>query len=188
MNENFIRTYENTLTPELLQTLLQMINQQVTFRERSDKFRKDKQIALDPYWPEVVTDINNCILKGLGQYMDDFPYLSDQGKDWWSGSTILQKTEPCEGYHAFHAEDNSWNNRYRVLAWMVYLNDVPEGGETEFLYQQIKIKPTENTLVIWPGAFTHLHRGNPPMSTKYVLTGWFSPMQNMNRYLIGRND
>ena len=24
--------------------------------------------------------------------MDDFPYLSDQGTDWWSGSTILQKT------------------------------------------------------------------------------------------------
>ena len=46
---------------------------------------------------------------------------------------ILQKTEPMEGYHSFHAEDNSWNNRYRVLAWMVYLNDVAEGGETEFV-------------------------------------------------------
>ena len=120
--------------------------------------------------------------------MDDFPYLSDQGKDWWSGTCILQKTEPMEGYHSFHAEDNSWNNRFRVLAWMVYLNDVPEGGETEWLYQQVKIKPTANTLVIWPGSFTHLHRGNPPMSTKYVLTGWFSPMANMNRYLMGRND
>ena len=51
-----------------------MVDQQVT-RPRSDKFRKDKQLALDPYWL-VVTDVNNCILKGLGQYMDDFPYLS----------------------------------------------------------------------------------------------------------------
>ena len=49
----------------------------------------------------------------------------------------------------FMLRTNSWNNRYRVLAWMVYLNDVPEGGETEFLYQQVKIKPTANTLVIY---------------------------------------
>jgi hypothetical protein len=188
MNENFIRTYPNALPQELVKTLRQMIEQQVTFKTRSDQHRQDKQIALDPYWPALVTDINQSILQGLGKYMDDFPYLSDQGKDWWSGTTILQKTEPMEGYHSFHAEDNSWNNRFRVLAWMVYLNDVAEGGETEWLYQQVKIKPTANTLVIWPGSFTHLHRGNPPMITKYVLTGWFSPMANMNRYLMGRND
>ena len=27
------------------------------------------------------------------------------------------------------------------MAWMVYLNDVEEGGETEFLYQKLKVKP-----------------------------------------------
>ena len=66
---------------------------------------------------------------------------------------------------------------------MVYLNDVEEGGETEFLYQQLKIKPSKGRVVIWPGSFTHLHRGNPPMSTKYIATGWFAFIGGMeNRY------
>ena len=64
--------------------------------------------------------------------MDDFPYLQDQGEDWFSGVSILQKTEPMEGYHVFHAENAGWLNRHRVLAWMVYLNDVEEGERQNF--------------------------------------------------------
>ena len=59
------------------------------------------------------------------------------------------------------------------MAWMVYLNDVEEGGETEFLYQKRKVKPKKGTILIWPGGYTHLHRGNPPMSDKYIATGWW---------------
>ena len=62
---------------------------------------------------------------------------------------------------------------------MIYLNDVEEGGETEFLYQKIRIKPKSNMGLIWPGGFTHTHRGNPPLSgTKYILTGWISGISN----------
>jgi len=44
---------------------------------------------------------------------------------------------------------------------------------TTFLYQQLKVKPKKGTVVIWPGSYTHLHRGNPPMSDKYIATGWY---------------
>ena len=55
----------------------------------------------------------------------------------------------------------------------MYLNDVEEGGETEFLYQSRRVKPKRGRLAIWPAQFTHMHRGNPPLSgDKYVITGW----------------
>ena len=188
MTETFIRSYTNALPDPLLKTLVQMIDQQVMYSPkastRSDKFRRDKQIAIDPFWPGIAEDVNQALVQKLAEYMDDFPYLQDQGQDWWSGTCILQKTEPMEGYHAFHSENAAWLNRQRVLAWMIYLNDVEEGGETEFLYQKLRIKPKKNTLLIWPGSFTHLHRGNPPMSTKYILTGWFSPMQGMSKFKV----
>lgn len=46
-------------------------------------------------------------------------------------------------------------------------------GETEFLYYPRRIKPKQGTLIVFPGAFTHAHRGNPPLSgDKYIITGW----------------
>ena len=186
MIENFIRIYDNVLPENFVENLIGMAKQSVTWRTRSHKHRQDMQIALDPFWPQIVIDINNCLLdNAFTHYIDDFPYLQGQGNDWWSGSVILQKTEPMQGYHDFHCENVAWKNKNRVLAWMIYLNDVEEGGETEWLYQQLKIKPKANTAVIWPGSFTHLHRGNPPISgTKYILTGWYASMNKMSTFKI----
>jgi hypothetical protein len=56
---------------------------------------------------------------------------------------------------------------------MFYLNDVEEGGETEFLYLNTKIKPVKGTLVYFPTHFPFVHRGNIPISDdKYIMTGW----------------
>ena len=78
-----------------------------------------------------------------------------------------------EGYHAWHCEDDSRDNATRILTFILYLNDVNEGGETEFLYYPKRIKAEAGKLILWPAGFTHTHRGNPPLSnTKYILTGW----------------
>lgn len=85
----------------------------------------------------------------------------------------VQKTEVGGGYHVWHCESGSRECSSRILAWVLYLNDVEEGGETEFLYQHKRVKPRQGTVVIWPASFTHIHRGNPPLSnSKYIVTGW----------------
>lgn len=96
---------------------------------------------------------------------DDIELISVDGK--------IQKTLQGEGYHIWHYEQDSHMTRHRVLAWMLYMNDVEEGGETEFLHQRCRFKPTKGTLLVWPAHFTHVHRGNPPLSgEKIILTGW----------------
>lgn len=86
----------------------------------------------------------------------------------------FQKTEIGSGYHIWHEEyQGNKAPDVRVLTWILYLNDVDEGGETEFLYYPGRIKPKAGSLVLFPAYFTHVHRGNPPISnTKYVITGW----------------
>ena len=51
----------------------------------------------------------------------------------------------------------------------LFLNDVEEGGELEFLHQSIRIKPRKGDFVIFLAFFTHLHRGNPPLSDENGL-------------------
>ena len=93
----------------------------------------------------------------------------------------IQKTKPTEGYHAWHYESSPLYPN-RILAYTLYLNDIEEGGETEFLYQSLRVKPKQGTLVLWPSGYTHIHRGNPPLSEeKYIVTGWvewFIPNEN----------
>jgi len=62
---------------------------------------------------------------------------------------------------------------HRVLLFMYYLNDVEEGGETEFYYQNRAVKPKAGRMVIAPAYFTHTHRGQIPKSNdKYIITSW----------------
>ena len=90
----------------------------------------------------------------------------------------IQKTTQGGGYHTWHGEQgNGGQQSNRGLVYMLYLNTLPQeaNGETEFLYQQRRINPVGNTMVLWPASFTHAHRGNPVYgdNTKYIVTGWF---------------
>ncbi|MDN3653457.1 2OG-Fe(II) oxygenase [Thalassotalea ponticola] len=89
-------------------------------------------------------------------------------------------------YNYWHSEiypqPNGNAPLHRVLLFLIYLNDIEEGGETEFFYQQKAIKPKAGSIVIAPCGFTHTHRGNVPLSNdKYVLTSWlmFNPAEQI---------
>lgn len=85
----------------------------------------------------------------------------------------IQKTEVGGGYHIWHNEDDTPQNMRRVATFILYLNDVDEGGETEFLYYPKRVTARAGRFIFWPAGYTHTHRGNPPLSnTKYIVTGW----------------
>jgi len=89
----------------------------------------------------------------------------------------MQRTGSGGGYHVWHCEQGGGTQANRVLVYMLYLNTLPEGanGETEFLYQQQRVLPEENLMLLWPASYTHPHRGNPVYGeqSKYIVTGWF---------------
>ena len=117
---------------------------------------------------EFLEYLNDVIIP---EYQGAYPILKEARLKVWQGK--MQKTTRGGGYHIWHCESLSKVSRDRALAWMVYLNDVEEGGETEFLYQKTRFKPSAGDILVWPTQFTHMHRGNPPISNdKYILTGW----------------
>ena len=168
---DFIGVFPNAVEPDFCDYLCQYVDQASQVAPRNFTHVKDKQICLDAFSPGEAKGLMEYVNGCLFYYINEFSYLTNFS--YISALVLLQKTEPTQGYHMFHGENINWNVSDRTLAWMVYLNDVEEGGETEWLYQQRKIKPTKGTVCIWPGSFTHLHRGNPPMSEKYIATGWW---------------
>lgn len=88
-------------------------------------------------------------------------------------TTKIQRTEKEQGYHVWHSDGEFKPLCNRLLVFILYLNDVEEGGETEFLYISKRVKPKAGRLILFPTSITHTHRGNPPISnTKYIFTGW----------------
>ena len=168
---DFICVFPDAVEPTFCDYLCQYVDQASQVAPRNFTHVKDKQICLDAFSPGEAKGLMEYVNGCLFYYINEFSYLTNFS--YISALVLLQKTEPTQGYHMFQGENINWNVSDMTLAWMVYLNDVEEGGETEWLYQQRKIKPEKGTVVIWPGSFTHLHRGNPPMSEKYIATGWY---------------
>lgn len=89
----------------------------------------------------------------------------------------IQWYKPGEGFHELHSEwdFSDEHTARRMGAWMFYLNDVKEGGGTEFPHQDFIAIPKKGTLLCFPAQWTHYHRGvAAPNEDKYILTGWFS--------------
>ena len=108
------------------------------------------------------------------QYMEKYQMLKNSDQHSPKGMSV-QRTEPHQGYHVWHQESANIGSSVRVVNYMLYLNDVEEGGETEFLYQGVKIKPEAGKLVIFPTNYMYPHRGNPIYKDKkYIITGWYT--------------
>ena len=58
-----------------------------------------------------------------------------------------------------HSERTSINTLHRLFAFMTYLNDVEDGGETKFSHYGVSIKPEMGKTIIWPAEWTHAHSG-----------------------------
>lgn len=76
-------------------------------------------------------------------------------------------------HHEHYPKDQLAEPLHRVLFFIFYLNDVAEGGETEFFYQRQAVQPRAGRLLIAPAGFTHTHRGTVPLSNdKLIATSW----------------
>lgn len=145
--------------------------------QRVDKCLSTEDFMLDhqcgyQYVSQYNLVIGACLEHYINQYESLLNYRYQQAY------LNVQRTLPGEGFHAFHAEDGSLGCNRRLLATMMYLNTVDDGGETEFLYQHKRYKPIKGRVLIWPAGFTHTHRGLPPLSgEKFIATSW---LENIN--------
>ena len=140
--------------------------------------KNDKAITLNEHvdtWFEELKPLLVNFDMALRHYQDATGILSAYGIESFKYTDLkIQKTLPTQGYHVWHLEHGSnYYDSKRALVFSIYLNDVEEGGETEFLHQSIRAKPVKGRCVIWPAAFPYVHRGNSPLSgEKYIMTSW----------------
>lgn len=188
--DNFIGVFENAIEDNWCNEVIQWYNTVESHHSERVLNRQDSENANPKFKKNDFVFLNENLDKGnaksLNKHLDNilsnqvipyyhqkYPFIGWELEEYYLQGFKIQKTKPEEGYHIWHYETDCDNCETRFLTYMVYLNDIEEGGETEFLYQRTRIKPQKGTIVLFPPHYTHVHRGNPPLKgIKYAVTGW----------------
>lgn len=139
-------------------------------KDQSIKRSTDLVLSGKPHWK----DLDQTLFRSLGMAMREFreryPFFKGPFKDM---GYAIQRTSPGEFYH-WHIDGGSHTFSERQLVAIWYLNDVPgPGGTTDFLFQDVRIKPETGKLLLFPPFWTHEHRGAVlENGVKYIATTW----------------
>lgn len=180
-NNSFIFTKDNALPGDLCIEMIKRFEDnkddqyegrigQLANKDQSIKKSTDLVVSNKQHWKDVDKALFHSLGMAIREFRENYPYFKGPFKD--SGYAI-QRTNPGEHYH-WHIDGGSHDfmNRQLVAVW--YLNDVAgPGGETEFLFQNIRITPERGKLVLFPPFWTHEHRGvTLEKGVKYIATTW----------------
>lgn len=130
---------------------------------------------------ELADKYCNELQEALNEYIKQYEFSSKCAEFGLIDKINIQHYSVGQGFHQWHSErmHGNGNASSRHLVFMTYLNDIDDGGETEFYYQQLKIKPVKGKTVIFPTDWTHTHRGiTSTTQEKYIVTGWFNFLDN----------
>ena len=120
------------------------------------------------------------------KYLQEFsPYGEFDNTNVIVGQTYypvfqIQKYDKGLGhFNSFQLENFGPGVADRQFVFILYLNDVKEGGETAFYFKEegeddyFKVKPEQGKLIIHPASWPYVHKGcMPESSDKYILTAW----------------
>jgi len=143
---------------------------QTQSRDLSVKRSTDMTVSDKPEWRDVDQLLFRSMGAALLRFREKYPFFKGRFKDM---GYAIQRTNPGEYYH-WHIDGGSHEFSYRQLVAVWYLNDVSgPGGETEFLFQGVKVRPEEGKLLLFPPFWTHEHRGvTLQQGVKYIATTW----------------
>jgi len=123
-------------------------------------------------------DVDNNLFRSLGlavrEFQKEYAFFRNmqQFKDMGYN---LQRYQAGEYYH-WHVDADNPQLASRQLVALWYLNNIEgQGGETEFIYQDVRVRPEKGKLILFPPFWTHQHRAvTLKQGVKYIATTWIT--------------
>ncbi len=197
--EKLIYIYEHAVSPILCKTIIDLYENENNKYNGivSSGYNPSKKETLDfvipnqcPHWDRIYTFLNAELARNIKLYLDQLNIIDNLNiyegyigvKFLQYDSFMIQKYFKNKGKFEYHHDFmcDFEKSRFRLIAFIFYLNDVEEGGETE-IWGHRRIKPTAGKLLLFPASWTFPHCGKMPISSdKYIITGWL--YVNANHY------
>jgi prolyl 4-hydroxylase len=175
----FIHVYDDGLEPEVCNYLITEFENNQNLHERIDNDQKPSFTQLNITANRNINDQFNTVHNHLISKMFEFrnKYYDFVDKRVFPESHALEqfriKKYNNDGYDKFdaHVDVQDYDSSRRYLAFLWYLNDVQEGGNTVF--KDLIVTPKVGRVLIFPPLWMFPHIGESPISgPKYILSGY----------------
>jgi len=144
------------------------MNSNTSLKKTTDLIASGKE-----HWKDVDNNLFRSLAVALKEFKEIYPYFADMSRFKDMGYN-LQRYREGEYYH-WHVDADNEGIASRQLVALWYLNDVEEGGETDFVFQQASVTPEKGKLMLFPPFWTHEHRaGVVKKGVKYIATTWIT--------------
>jgi len=125
------------------------------------------------HWKDVDNNLFRSLAMALKEFKEVYPYFSEMSRFKDMGYNI-QRYREGEYYH-WHVDADNLGIASRQLVALWYLNDVEEGGTTDFIFQKASVTPEKGKLMLFPPFWTHEHRAaEVKKGVKYIATTWIT--------------
>jgi len=179
--KDYIRVYEGALDDNLCRNIIKQFEDSTAHHERweretSPQFTQLNVTALaegghDGNWGII----HNQLITAIQQVSDLY------GRDlnctqFWPTKNALEQirlkkySHETEDRFDTHIDVGDHDSSRRFLVLFFYLNDVEEGGETEFPMLDYRVKPKRGSVLLFPPTWMYPHAGLKPISNdKYII-------------------
>ena len=180
---DLVKQYQNTLDKEFCEDIIRIYNECVdkicpglTYAGLNTSIKKTFDLHFKYIDLEKIIDydtkLHSILNKHINEYLKDF--VIGHETQYIDKGFQIQRYIQNDGFYIYHHDGHTdiQIKEERVLTYILYLNTVDEGGETEF-FGTSKIKPEQGKLVLFPSYWCFPHKGIMPISSdKYIVTGW----------------
>ena len=204
MEHQFIKLYRNVLPSTLCSDIINTYEK--LWREEAEQIKKmslcyspegDKlcgacncqrlDIMQHHEFEESFNQVVNRFEYLISQYKKDVTIHHSQWPEKYRYENFRVKRFLCDGdqQHDTHVDVTNADNAKRFLAFVCYLNDDFDGGETIFPQYNYQTIVSTGSVLVFPVTWSYLHKGNPLTNgyAKYMLGSFlqYEQKQIMNR-------
>ena len=177
---DFCYSKDNCLDERVCDELIEIFNTNSSFHERYDNDKIPNFTQLNLMSNNLISSFmrNHLVHKSFEIVREYRERLPDETKFWpkkFGFEEFRIKHYKANGVDEFDmhvdAISNSTAKRFLVFFW--YLNDVEEGGNTDFPYLNISVKPKKGSVFMFPPMWLFPHKGCPvTKGEKYLLSSY----------------
>lgn len=175
-----VKIYDQAVPADLCERIMQRFDQdgRVSADPQPDySTRSYLNISQQADWGGISREVCQVVNSLMSRYFERPEHLAHGTYHEWSDDGYVACRYGVGDTCILHIDGQTAvepHNTLRIATVVMYLNDVPVGGETYFPLQDLKVSPQQGRAVVFPVGYTHPHEVLVATSPRYIVQTWIT--------------